>query len=174
MKVYNKFCDICSKILSALAVVTIAAMLVIMLIEVVRRYLFGVTFIWSDEMIRILLLYCAFFGGAVAYMNHGLVCFDLLTNKLPRRIQNVLLLVNNIILNIFFIFLIWQTCRKMMSPSVAQSISTATGLPGTFPYMGILIGLIFLTIFTIKFYPELVANLREKEKGELTEKEGDK
>ena len=57
MKVYNKFCDICSKILSALAVVTIAAMLVIMLIEVVRRYLFGVTFIWSDEMIRILLLH---------------------------------------------------------------------------------------------------------------------
>lgn len=166
MKAYQKFTRLCARILSALAIVTVVIMLVIMLIEVVRRYLFGVTFAWSDEIIRILLLYCAYFGGAVAYSKHGLVCFDLLTQKLPRFWQNVLLLINNIIVNVFFLFLIVQTYRKMISPSVAQSVSTATGLPGTFPYAGIMIGLIFLTIFTVGFYPELIGNFKHNGKGE--------
>lgn len=166
MNAYRKFSQLCTKVLSVIAIATVVAMLIIMLIEVVRRYFFGVTFPWSDEIIRILLLYCAYFGGAVAYSKHALVCFDLLTNSLPRFVQSVLQLVNNVIINVFFVFLIWQTIRKINSPSVTQNVSTATGLSGAVPYVGILVGLVFLTIFTIGFYPELIANLRKDSRKE--------
>ena len=58
-KRYHSFARICYKTLRWLAVITVLIMLVIMTIEVVRRYFLGRTFIWSDEVIRILLVYCA-------------------------------------------------------------------------------------------------------------------
>lgn len=157
-KVYHKFAKICYFVLEWIAVATVVAMLGIMSTEVVRRYLFGLTFIWSDEVIRILLIFCAYFGGAAAYYQHALVSFDLVTSRLSDKAQKVLQLVVNIILTVFFIFLIYYTYQKMTATSVVKSISTATGLSGAVPYYGIFAGLIFLLIFTIDFYPELIRN----------------
>ena len=64
MKVYHKISNFLYQVLRWITVVTVVAMLVLMLVEVVRRYLFDKTFLWSDEIIRYLLLYCTFLGGA--------------------------------------------------------------------------------------------------------------
>lgn len=161
-KAYHKFSQLCYTVLSWIAVATVVAMLVVMSIEVVRRYLFGLTFIWSDEVIRILLIFCAYFGGAAAYYKHSLVSFDLVTSHLPVRVQKVLLLVTNIVLTVFFLFLLRYTFLKMTAPSVVKSVSTATGLTAAVPYYGIFLGLVFLLIFTIDFYPELIRNVAAK------------
>jgi TRAP-type C4-dicarboxylate transport system permease small subunit len=166
-KLYHRFAELCYQILRWIAVLTVFLMLVIMMIEVVRRYFFGLTFIWSDEVIRILLIFCAYFGGSAAYYKHSLVCFDLVTNKLPRKVQNILLLVTNIVLTAFFTFLIYYTYQKMTATSVVKSVSTATGLTGAVPYYGIFTGLIFLIIFTIDFYPELIRNALHPEDKEV-------
>lgn len=165
-RLYHKFTAVCYTVLCWIAVATVVAMLVIMSTEVVRRYFFSVTFIWSDEVIRILLIFCAYFGGAAAYYKHSLVSFDLVTGKLPKKIQKILQLVVNIILTAFFIFLLYYTYLKMTSPSVVKSISTATGLSAAVPYYGIFCGLAFLLLFTIDFYPELVRNAFAKSDAE--------
>ena len=164
-RAYHKFAGGCYKLLRYLAMVTVIVMLVIMSIEVVRRYMLGRTFIWSDEVIRILLVYCAYWGGAAAYYQHSLVSFDLVTSKLPHKVQKFLLLLTNIVLNVFFLFLLYYTFIKMTSPSVVKSVSTATGLTGAVPYYGIFLGLLFLIIFTIDFYPELIKNITEGQNG---------
>ena len=56
MKVYHKISNFLYQVLRWITVVTVVAMLVLMLVEVVRRYLFDKTFLWSDEIIRYLLL----------------------------------------------------------------------------------------------------------------------
>lgn len=168
MKYFHKFADICHKVISWLAVCTVVAMLVIMSVEVVRRYCFGKTFIWSDEIIRMLLLFCAYFGGAAGYRNHNLTSFDMVTNVLSKRANDILKLVCNVVLTVFFSFLTFYTYKKMTSPSVAKSISTSTGLSGAVPYYAIFLGLIFMIIFTIDFYPDLIKNVFGKKK-----KEGD-
>ena len=90
MKNYHKFANGSYRLLRILACVTVIAMLVLMLIEVVRRYCFGRTFIWSDEVIRYLLIYCTFLGGAAAYYQKALVSFDLVTSRLPIKVQEIL------------------------------------------------------------------------------------
>ncbi len=166
IKLYHRFTELWFKLLSFIAVLTVVAMLTIMTIEVVRRYIFGMTFIWSDEVIRILLIFCAFFGGSAAYYKHNLVSFDLVTNKFSDKVQKILLLVTNIVLSIFFIFLTYYTFQKMTAPSVVSSISTATGFTAAVPYYGIFLGLISLMIFTIDFYPVLISNVFFKHKAE--------
>ena len=104
MQLYHKFAKVLAKILSGLAIGVMTAMLFIMTMEVIRRYIFNVTFPWSDEIIRMLLVFSAYFGGAVAYYNKGLVCFDLITSKLPQKVQDILILFNNVVANVFLFF----------------------------------------------------------------------
>ena len=148
MKAFHKFSEMCYKVISWIAVGTVVFMLVLMCVEVVRRYCFGKTFIWSDEIIRMMLLFCAYFGGAAAYHNHNLTSFDMVTNMLSEKANNILKLVCNVVLNCFFVFLLYYTRKKMLSPSVAKSVSTSTGLSGSVPYYAIFLGLIFMIIFT--------------------------
>lgn len=179
IKIYHKFARACYQVLRVLATITVIAMLVLMLIEVVRRYCFSKTFIWSDEIIRYLLMYCTFLGGACAYYNKALVGFDLVTTRLPYKVQEILKLVNNCICLVFFIFLIRYAIKKVTGAAVVKSISTASGLSMAVPYWAIPIGLIFMLIFTIDFFPELIGNVRKafrKEQPKLPEsgeKEGD-
>jgi C4-dicarboxylate transporter DctQ subunit len=140
--------------------------LILMLIEVVRRYIFSLTWPWSDEIIRLLLVYCAYFGGAAAYYKHAMVSFELVTAKLSRKTQNILLLIGNIVLTVFFSFLVYQCYFKMTNPSTTRSISTASGLSAAVPYYGIFVGLIFLLIFTIDFYSDLIRRVLLKTDGE--------
>ena len=177
---YHKFANGCYRLLRILACVTVIAMLVLMLIEVVRRYCFGRTFIWSDEVIRYLLIYCTFLGGAAAYYQKALVSFDLVTSRLPIKVQEILKLINNIICLIFFVFLIYFSIQKVISPSVVNNVSNASGLSLAVPYCAIPIGLIFMFIFTIDFFPDLIRGVKEafredkKTIVEGREKEGDK
>lgn len=175
---YHKFAHICYQILRILATVTVIAMLVLMLIEVVRRYCFSQTFIWSDEVIRYLLIYCTFLGGACAYYNKALVGFDLVTMRLPHKIQEVLKLVNNCICLVFFVFLLRYAIKKVTGAAVVKSISTASGLSLAVPYWAIPVGLFFMLVFTIDFFPDMINNVRkafgkEKAAPECLEKEGE-
>ncbi len=160
IKLFHKFAYICYQILRILATITVIAMLVLMLVEVVRRYIFSKTFIWSDEVIRYLLMYCTFLGGACAYYKKALVSFDLVTSRLPHKAQEVLRLANNCICLALFVFLIRYAIKKVTGAAVVKSISTASGLSLAVPYWAIPIGLIFMLIFTLDFFPELIGNVR--------------
>lgn len=158
---YHKFARGCYQVLRILATITVIAMLVLMLVEVVRRYCFSKTFPWSDEVIRYLLIYCTFLGGACAYYNKALVGFDLVVMKLPNKIQELLKLVNNCICLGFFIFLIIYAVKKVTGPAVVRSVSTSSGLSLAVPYWAIPIGLFFMLIFTIDFFPDMISNVRK-------------
>jgi TRAP-type C4-dicarboxylate transport system permease small subunit len=95
-----------------------------------------------------------------------MVSFELVTAKLSRKNQDILLLVGNVVVMVFFVFLLYYCYFKMTNPSVTRSISTASGLSAAVPYYGMFAGLIFLLIFTIDFYPDLVRKVLSKQAGE--------
>lgn len=136
--------------------VSMIFMLLLMTTDVVRRYFFSVNWTWSDEIVRLMLVYCTYFGGAAAYYQHRMICFTLLTDNISQGSRDKLNLIINIILTVFFGFLIYLTYQRMRSPGTVKSISVASGLSGAVPYYGIFAGLIFLMIFTIDFYPDLI------------------
>lgn len=171
MKVYHKISNFLYQVLRWATVVTVIAMLLLMLTEVVRRYAFNATFLWSDEIIRYLLLYCTFLGGACAYYQKGLVAFTLIFDKLDKKIQAILMLVTNVICLVFFSFLFYFAMQKVTSPSVVKSISTASGLSLSVLYASVPIGLFFLVVFTIDFFPELIGNIRNAVKPEAGREE---
>lgn len=85
MGLLKKLNSILEKIGLGFIIVGYGTMTVVTLIEVLRRYFFGMSFDWSEELVRFLLIATTFIGGAVAYKKGSLVLFDVLLNRLPRE-----------------------------------------------------------------------------------------
>ena len=52
MKAYSKFLDIVEKIVKALLCISVAVMLVVMIYQVILRYVFAHATAWSEELAR--------------------------------------------------------------------------------------------------------------------------
>jgi len=161
MKIYGKITDILSRILLFLAGLFIFAMLVIMMVEVVRRYLFGLTWMWSDEIVRTLLIYTAFFGGAAAYHRGSMVNFDLLYSKLTPRRKSVVSLFIHVVSHVFLVFIFILSIRKVMNPSMYSQVSVNTGLAIWTTYLSVPIGMGAMILFGFNKYPKLISDIRQ-------------
>jgi len=59
------------------------------LVEVCRRELVGLSFLWSEEISRIILLTLAFIGGPLAYRKQSHAAVSFITQTLPASIKSV-------------------------------------------------------------------------------------
>ncbi|QOX64333.1 TRAP transporter small permease [Anoxybacterium hadale] len=137
-------------------------MIVVTLLEVFRRYFFGLSFEWAEELVRFLLVSSTFIGGSVAYKKANLVFFDLLQNKLSKRNNDILNIVNSIIILVFLFVLLKLGYSYMMSPSVLLQKSPGLGLPMVLPYAAIPTGVLFMVVFTFENIGNRIRDLKNR------------
>src|SRR5208283_1787444 len=75
--------------------------LLLVLANVMARVFFRQSFLWSDEVARLVLSILAFMGGAVAYRRRDHAQVRLVLNLAPRRVERVCLALADII--VFFV-----------------------------------------------------------------------
>ena len=75
--------------------------LLLVLANVMARVFFRQSFLWSDEVARLVLSILAFIGGAVAYRRRDHAQVRLILNLVPRRVERVCLALADII--VFFV-----------------------------------------------------------------------
>lgn len=68
--------------LSALVALTVTA--------VIMRYVVGKPFGWTEEVQMLLLVWSVFSGASIAFRERGHIAIDLLTNALPKKVQEVI------------------------------------------------------------------------------------
>ena len=100
-----------------------AVMLTVSFIEIIRRYFFGLSWAWSDELMRYLIVAIAFLGGAVGFRAKALPCFDLLMSKMSARVQQIFALIVQIIIAVMLVFLIVQTSQSIMTKRILSGVS---------------------------------------------------
>src|SRR5271157_6340063 len=75
--------------------------LVLVLANVLARVIFKESFLWSDEVARLVLSILAFIGGAVAYRRRDHAQVRLILNLAPKRVERVCLALADIV--VFFV-----------------------------------------------------------------------
>jgi len=151
MGLLNKFTFALEKIGMGFLIAGYGTMTVVALIEVLRRYFFGLSFNWSEELVRFLLIATTFIGGAVAYKKGSLVLFDVLLNRLTKKKSLILSVINHSIILIFMIFLTKLGLDYIMQPSVMLQSSPGLGLGMMIPYAFLPIGFIMIILFCIEY-----------------------
>jgi len=85
----------------AVVVAALLGELLLVLANVLARLFFHQSFLWSDEVARLVLSILAFVGGAVAYRRGDHAQVRLILNLVPRRIERICLVLADVV--VFFV-----------------------------------------------------------------------
>jgi tripartite ATP-independent transporter DctM subunit len=85
----------------AVVVAALLGELLLVLANVLARLVFHQSFLWSDEIARLVLSILAFIGGAVAYRRRDHAQVRLILNLVPTRIERICLVLADVV--VFFV-----------------------------------------------------------------------
>lgn len=103
--------------------------LLLVMLNVITRYVFKTAIPWSEEFATGCFVWTAFVGSAACYKHRAHVGVDLLVNKLPYKSQNVVKIIIDILMFvicfIYFILSIKYIKRSARKPTPILGISSA-------------------------------------------------
>ena len=154
-KNYSKIMDgIYAAIRVAIAVILVV-MVCVTTMEVVRRYIFRLSFIWAEELVRFLLVATTFLGGAAAYRSKSLAMLDLVTSHLGEKVNKIIDVITTVLIIVLCCYLTRQAWVYSFTPAVANMVSTGLKLRMTCVYLIIPIGFAILVLFAIEHLLEV-------------------
>lgn len=162
-KIYFSCIEITCRIIQYLVSIILIFMALLMFAEVVRRYFFGMQYAWSEELIRFLAMWIAFLGGAAAYREKSLVCFDLISGKMKGKVKFALEMLCNTFVLIFLILIFYLGIQNVFSPSTYKQVAIGLKVSMSFPYAAIPVGTGLMILFTLNNYFDIIGRRLKKE-----------
>jgi len=160
---YSKLMDKIVTVIKVLVAVALVVMTVVTFMEVIRRYIFGLSFVWAEELTRFLLVGVSFIGGAAAYKVGGMACFDLIVTHFGKgkiKVTKGFKIIDNLLIGIFSTYLAINGFSYSFAPMVARMRSTGLKLNMTIVYITIPIGFTLIVLFAIE---QIIKAVKEKE-----------
>ncbi|MBP1931662.1 TRAP transporter small permease [Ammoniphilus resinae] len=156
--------DSFNKWLTILLGVVLGVMSVVIIFQVLSRYILGIPLPWSEELARYLMAYSIFVGAALALRKQQLIAVEFISERLsfnPRRVLKIVINLTGIIL-----FAILFIKGIEMMEKVSTQLSAAMQIPMSIPYASIPIGAVLLTINAIAVIIELLLSKEAVKEGE--------
>lgn len=147
---YEKLMTLLFSLIRACIAVILVVMVCVTTMEVFRRYIMGLSFLWAEELVRFLLVATTFLGGAAAYRAGALACLDLVTSHLSEKTRRVIDVVTTVLILVLCVYLCMQGYTYAFTPQIANMYSTGLKLKMTYIYLTIPIGFTLLSLFAVE------------------------
>ncbi|HBB28963.1 MAG TPA: hypothetical protein DC000_06910 [Clostridiales bacterium] len=161
MTKFKNICGALEKILLIIIGIFAGIMIIITTVEVVRRYIFSASFQWAEELSRYLMVGVAFLGGSIGYRKKNLIPLDLVTGKLPPKVQLILELVMEIISAAILALLFYLSMNSVLSPVVYKQKSIGFPISMAIPFSAMPIGFGCMLIFAFEHFMDMVKKIKE-------------
>jgi TRAP-type C4-dicarboxylate transport system permease small subunit len=126
----------------------------VVLTQVVTRYLLHISVSWPEELARYLLVWLMFLGGAAAGARLQHITVDMLTSVCPRGVRAVLSGIATVGSILAIAILVWAG-RALFGPA-GLTVSPATGIEMRWVYAAIPVGGALLGLFVLRDVGRLV------------------
>jgi len=148
---------------NSIAVFSMAAVSLLVFANVVSRYGFSYTPIWSEELSRFLVVWSIFIGVAIGVRKNQHIGVDALIRFLPHK----LLLVSEVLLNLLGIVvigvLVFNSFEFIQHTMEFEQLSPAMRIPMYIPYIAMPVGLSLSIIHFINNIVQLFKNPSQAE-----------
>lgn len=163
MKVFKKINDILNKVLLVIALTMLAAMVIIIIVQVFSRQLFSYTPSWSEELSKLLFVWVSFLGIAYGFSARLHIALGLIVDRFSDTVQAIFDYFSKILIVLLSVAMIYYGLRFTIL--MGNSTMPGTGLPSSFLYAAIPVSGFFLLIFGINLFFEkgLHASLEDTE-----------
>ncbi|MDR0495837.1 MAG: TRAP transporter small permease [Treponema sp.] len=109
--------------IDGIAVLFFAAVFILVLAQILMRWLFKNPIVWSEELIRLMYVWICFIGWTLAsrYRTHIKITF--IIDALPPVPQKLLASVNNLLLLLFSVFMVYYGIKMTAIGSHGRAVS---------------------------------------------------
>jgi TRAP-type C4-dicarboxylate transport system permease small subunit len=106
-------------------------------INVVGRYVFGITMLAADELQIYIMIFMTFLGAAVIAWRNQHLRMDVLVNALPKKIVIVVRTAERVVLIALAGFVLWQSSGYAWQMYVFGRVSDMAGVPMWIPHSAV-------------------------------------
>ena len=148
---------------NSIAVVSMATVSLLVFGQVVSRYGFNYTPVWSEELARFLVVWSIFIGVAIGVRNNQHIGVDALLRFLPHK----LLLASEVLLNLIGVvvisILVYTSIDFIKATIEYGQLSPAMRIPMYIPYIAMPVGLSLSIVHFIHNIVKLFTNPKQAE-----------
>ncbi|HHY48007.1 MAG TPA: TRAP transporter small permease [Firmicutes bacterium] len=146
-----------NNIMRGFTILIVVAMFIVVVMQVFCRYVLNYSFFWSDELVRYLFIWMAFFGGSVAFKGREHLTIDLLVRQRGTRLGKVLAFIKDMMILLVFVTVIYHGVKLCITNIPKESITL--GISMSIPYLAIPGGILVMLVhhlahmeLTFRFY----------------------
>jgi TRAP-type C4-dicarboxylate transport system permease small subunit len=127
-------------------VVLVAALVIVVDIQVFYRYVLNNPLIWPEEIARLFLIWITMIGAGVVSRHGSHLRVDAGLNALPRRLRDVALTLADAVVVLVVLVLMYYTRVTMAASSTMRTV--AVGLPVSLMFLPLLLGGVLIVLYT--------------------------
>lgn len=144
MKVLMKGIDLLNKVVGIIVGSMLAVMSVLIIAQVICRFVLDYPLTWSEEAARYLMVYTVFLGAALALRNHRMIAIEIIAESVKPKVRKFLRILVMLITMAFLFILLFKSVDLIQI--VARQKSPSLGLSMDIAYMAIPIGATLMII----------------------------
>ena len=114
------------RVLSLLGKALVGVLASGVIVSVLLRYVFSISFVWSEEILTMVFVATTFFGAALGLREHEHIAITHFVDKLPRGPRRILSVLSNAVIILVASFVFYYSLR--MIQKVGKVPSPATGI----------------------------------------------
>lgn len=143
----NRFIHTIDSILSILAKFLVGILASGVIISVILRYVFSISFVWSEETLTMVFVATTFFGAALGIREKEHITITNFIHMIPEKARRVCIILAQVIIIGVSLFMIYYSFRIINK--VGKVPSPATGIPKGVYYSIIPISFLITIFYSI-------------------------
>jgi TRAP-type C4-dicarboxylate transport system permease small subunit len=148
-------------------VYTLALMTIIILAQIIMRYIFSNSLSWSEELARYMFLWISWVGASYAVREHAHLRVEILANMCKGKNRVIFEILVYIGWTAFTIFLAYQGCKATGFLVRSDQRSPALNMPMFIPYASVPVGCALMACRLLAELASLFKRLKEPQADEV-------
>ncbi len=145
---------------NAVMVCGISAAVILVLVQVILRYVFNLSISWIEEAVRYIVVWMSFVGASMGLRNKAHIAVDLLLTVLPKKPARAVAITGALCGSIFSIVLIWYGLALVQHALAMEQLSSAMLAPMGWVYVILPVSGLFLLIRFVQMMWALITGAR--------------
>jgi TRAP-type C4-dicarboxylate transport system permease small subunit len=148
LNAYSKFLSIVEKIICYIIAIMMFIMMIVMCYQVMLRYVFANSNIWSEELTRFLFVWVSLLGSFVAIRRNSHLKVEFFVNLLKGNFKKYFTLITDIAVVLFLIYLIPLSYNLCLNTT--NNLSAGLRVPMAVGYAAIPVGSVLMLLAMIE------------------------
>jgi TRAP-type transport system small permease protein len=133
----------------ALSAAFISVTILVVIINVILRYVFKGGFFWVEEVATVSFIWSVFVGAAAAYRHKMHIGIDLITSLFPERVRELISIIINLLMVIINAYIVYLSFLFIQANQLKRT--PVLDVPAGYVNAAIAVGFGLMTVHAVRF-----------------------